>query len=173
MVSLRQAFRGGTERTDPGWVDIIVPISNVESDSRLLQVVEKFAVRPRVIVTLLYVVEVAQSMPLDAELPTDISHGEDVLRDAQEHILNHVAGKKTTVKTELLQARSAGAAIVDEAIDRDANVIILGANVQRKHGELTLGDTVDHVLKRAHCEVLLIREAMPEWLMPSMEPDIE
>lgn len=157
----------------PGWVEIIVPVNDVESDARLLQVVERFAARPNVFVTLVYVVEVAQSMPLDAELPIEVAHGEDVLREAQEHILKHVVGKKVTVNTELLQARSAGAAIVDEAIDRQAGVIIMGASVQRKLGELTLGNTVDYVLKRAHCEVMLIREAMPDWLLPSMEPDLE
>jgi len=173
LVSLRQAFRSGTDPSDPGWVEIIVPVSDAESEARLLQVVERFAMRNKVIMTLVYVVEVAQSMPLDAELPSEVAHGEDVLREAQDHILKHTSGKKLTVNTELLQARSAGAAIVDEAIDRDAGVIIMSATVQRKHGELTLGETVDHVLKRAHCEVLLIREAMPEWLLPSMEPDLE
>jgi len=173
LVSLRQAFRGGVDQTEPGWMEIIVPVTDAESESRLLQIVERIAVRPKVIVTLVYVVEVAQSMPLDAELPSEVTHGENVLREAQDHILKHVAGKKVTVNTELLQARSAGAAIVDEAIDRDAGVIIMSASIQRKHGEMTLGETVDHVLKRAHCEVLLIREEMPEWLLPSMEPDLE
>lgn len=173
MVSLRQAFRGGTEQNEPGWKEVIVPVTDVESDTRLLQVVERIAIHPHIIVTFVYVVEVAQSMPLDAELPGEVLHGEAVLRDAREHILKHVAGKKVTVNTELLQARSAGAAIVDEAIDRDAGVIIMSASVQRKHGEITLGETVDHVLKRAHCEVVLIREEMPEWLLPSMEPDLE
>lgn len=154
-------------------MEIIVPVTDVESDARLLSIVERIAARPKTTVTLVYVVEVAQSMPLDAELPAEVDHGEEVLREARDHILNHIAGKRVTVNTELLQARSAGAAIVDEAIDRHAGVIIMSATIQRKHGELTLGETVDHVLKRAHCEVLLIREEMPGWLLPAMEPDLE
>lgn len=172
LVTLRKAFRGARPSSEPGWAQIIVPITDVEADDRLLQVVERIALRKQVAITIVYVVEVAQSMPLDAELPMEISHGEHVLREAQEHIASHVPGKQCSINTELLQARSAGAAIVDEAIDRDAGAIILSAHIQRKHGHMTLGDTVDYVLKRAHCEVLLIREKMPDWLIPSMEPDV-
>lgn len=150
-----------------------MPVSDAEAENRLLQVVERIALRPDVAVTLVYVVEVPQSMPLDAELPAEVTHGGDVLREAQEHMLSHASGKKIVINTELLQARSAGAAIVDEAIDQDASAIIMSGHIQRRHGQLTLGHTVDHVLKRAHCEVLLIREEMPEWLLPAMEPDIE
>lgn len=173
MVSLRQAFRGAQDHPDPGWVRAIVPVTDLESDDRLLQIVERMALRQKGEITLVYVVEVMQSMPLDAELPTEVSRGEQVLREAQRHIDRQAELKRCTVTTELLQARSAGAAIVDEAIDRHANVIMLSASLQRKHGKLTIGDTVDYVLKNAPCEVLLIRNEMPSWLMKSIEMDLE
>ena len=56
------------------------------------------------------------------------------------------------------QARSVnGPAIVDEAIDRSADGIVMTASVHRKHGRATLGETITHVLLNAPCEVVVIR----------------
>jgi nucleotide-binding universal stress UspA family protein len=150
-----------------------VPVTDLDADTRLLQIVERIALRQKAEITLVYVVEVMQSMPLDAELPTEVSQGEQVLREAEEHVSRHAEVKRSIVSTELLQARSAGAAIVDEAIDRNANVILMSARLQRKRGQLTIGDTVDYVLKNAPCEVLLIRQEMPDWLLKTMELGLE
>lgn len=173
MVSLRQAFRGTQDQPDTGWARAIVPVTDLELDIRLLQIVERIALRQKIEITLVYVVEVMQSMALDAELPSEVTRGEQVLRSAQEHLTRHLEGKRSVISTELLQARSAGAAIVDEAIDRSASVILLSAKLQRKHGQLTIGETVDYVLKNAHCEVLVVRHEMPDWLIKSMELDLE
>jgi nucleotide-binding universal stress UspA family protein len=109
------------------------------------------------------VVEVDQAMPLDAELPSEIVRGERVLHEAELFTSACIQGKQGVVNTELLQARAAGAAIVDEAIDRDADVIMLSALLRRKHGRFKIGDTVDYVLKNAPCEVVVIRLAQDEW----------
>lgn len=169
MVSFRQAFRPQTPEVPQRSFKVIVPVSGGESDARLLQIVEKIAQRQNANITIVYVVEVAQSMPLDAELPQEIERGEQVLRDAERMASKCVEGRKGSIRTELLQARSAGAAIVDEAIDRDADAIMLSATLRRKHGRTTLGDTVDYVLKNAPCEVIVIRHALPEWLAEHLE----
>jgi nucleotide-binding universal stress UspA family protein len=143
---------------------MIVPVSGGPGDERLLETVSKLAVKQNVSVTLVFVVEVDQAMPLDAELPVEIDRGERVLREAEALATRAcVHGRTGAVHTELLQARSAGAAIVDEAIDRNADTIMLAGRLRRKHGRITLGETVDYVLKNAPCEVTLIRLAQPNW----------
>jgi nucleotide-binding universal stress UspA family protein len=142
---------------------MIVPVSGGPGDKRLLDVVAKIANKQNVAITIVFVVEVQQSMPLDAELPSEIVRGEQVLRDAEAFAGTCVQGRQGTVTTELLQARSAGAAIVDEAIDRDADVIMLAASLRRKHGRITTGETIDYVMKNAPCEVVVIRLAQPDW----------
>jgi nucleotide-binding universal stress UspA family protein len=170
LVSLRQAFRPvPADRTVPDSRRILVPVSGSDSDARLLKFVEKIARRQNSIITLIYVVEVQQSMPLDAELPLEIERGEQVLHDAEKIGMTCVDGRAANLSTELLQARSAGAAIVDEAIDRNADVIIMGTTVKRKFGRPTIGETVDYVLKNAPCEVLVVRPAMPDWLADAVE----
>jgi nucleotide-binding universal stress UspA family protein len=173
LVSFRQAFRAHPDPETAEQACIIVPVGGNDSDERLLKVVERIARRQNANVTLIYVVEVAQSMPLDAELPVQCEVGEQVLRHAQDEVARHLENKASTVNTEILQARSAGAAIVDEAIVREADAIIMSASIQRRHGKLTTGETTEYVLRNAPCEVIVIRQAMPESLLQSLEVEIE
>jgi len=138
---------------------MVVPVDGGIGDDRVLTAVRLLADRRPVTVTLVYVVEVLQSMPLDAELPAEVARGEAVLRAAE--AATRAAGCKTiTAVPELLQARSSGAAIVDEAIDRDADVIVMAAHTRRALGHQTVGDTVGYVLKNAPCEVVVVRSPL-------------
>ena len=146
----------------PGEVKrLLVPVKGSDGDARILDVLGRFSTGQAVSVTLVHVVEVQQSMPLDAELPTEIEHGERVLRDAEAVATANVgaAGRYHRVATELLQARSAGAAIVDEAIERASDAIVMAARIRKRHGKTTVGETVDYVLKNAPCEVIVVRLA--------------
>ena len=58
----------------------------------------------------------------------------------------------------MLQAREVGPAIVDEAIERGADMVIIGINYKTKFGGFSLGSTVPYVLKNAPCWVLICRE---------------
>lgn len=173
MVSFRQAFRGHAPSEPSESLRIIVPVSGNESDERLLKIVERVARRQDAEVALIYVVEVMQSMPLDAELPSEVTRGEEVLKHAREEVSRHLESKTSTVHTEILQARSAGAAIVDEAIVREADFIMMSTSLQRRHGKVTTGETTDYVLRNAPCEVMIIRQAMPDWLLESLEVELE
>ena len=99
--------------------------------------------------------------------------GETIPLIRREHVAGFVDSRKNVIRTELLQARATGHAIVDEAIDQNADVIILGAKLQRRHGRLTVGETIDHVLHHAPCEVVVLRNKMPDWLIDALEIDYE
>ncbi|MEX2425419.1 MAG: universal stress protein, partial [Thermomicrobiaceae bacterium] len=77
--------------------------------------------------TLVYVVEVPQRMALDADLPCEIEDGESVLRSAKKLADSIRDVKWRKISTELLQARMAASAIVDESIERGADAIILAS----------------------------------------------
>ncbi len=152
---------------EPQYGRFVVPVTGVPADAQALEVVRRLANNQPVILTLLHVVEVAQSMPLDAELPDEIFHGETALRDAETTARTSLSGKGTQILTELLQARSVGAAVVDEAIERNADAIVMIATIGRKHGRPTLGETVNYILLNAPCDVVVAR------LAPADEPDGE
>lgn len=111
-------------------------------------------------VTLVYVVEVKQSLPLDADMPEAVAVGESALVRAEEYSRNKAEFRLQRVTPELLQARSAGPAIVDEAIERDVDVIVMASSNRQEFGRITVGDTVPYILKNAPCEVLLERAGL-------------
>ena len=136
----------------------VVPVDGGSGDERVLSIVHQLADHQPISLTIIYVVEVVQSIALDAELPEDIARGESVLR-AAEMAARSLGAKGDSVVAELLQARAAGAAIVDEAVERGADTIVMAARNRRLHGRTTVGETVDYVMKNAPCEVLVIRLA--------------
>jgi len=144
-------------------LNVVVPLSGGTDDERVIDLLGHLADGSDSRITLIYVVEVMQSMSLDAELPTEVSRGEAILSRAERLAAGDRPNRPrfSRVATEILQARAAGAAIVDEAIDRHADAIVLAAVVRKVHGRMTLGDTVDYVLRHAPCEVILVREPLP------------
>lgn len=141
---------------------LLLPVNGTPGDLRALSLIGNLARQHPVAVTLIYVVEVQQSMPLDAELPDQIDQGENVLQRAEDIARRQLDHKLSNVSTELLQARSAGAAVVDEAIERNADAIVMAASLRRKFGRPTMGEAVGYVLKNAPCEVILIRQSLDE-----------
>ena len=136
---------------------LVVPVAGSEMDDRVLGMLPNLLNSEGGTITFLFVVEVPQAMPLDAELPTDIDVGERALRHAENAARQALPSRNTTIVTELLQARAVGPAIVDEAIRRDAEAIVMTATIHRRHGRPTLGETTEHVRLNAPCEVVVIR----------------
>lgn len=136
---------------------LVVPVSGSPTDARVLDILPSLLNKDGGIVTFLYVVEVPQAMPLDAELPFEIDEGERTLQFAERTASRLLPSRTSQVVTELLQARAAGPAIIDEAITRDADAIVMTAAIHRRHGRPTLGETTDHVLLNAPCEVVVFR----------------
>jgi nucleotide-binding universal stress UspA family protein len=70
---------------------------------------------------------------------------------------------KVPMTTVLLQAREVGPALVDEAAQRDADLIIVGLPYRRRlGGDFDQGKTIPYVLATAPMSVWVIREPQPE-----------
>lgn len=103
-----------------------------------------------------YAIQVKRSLPLDAEIESEIQKAEEVLRKSEE-----VAdGQDYEVETNLLQTREAGPAIVDEAMEHSADLILMGMGYRKRFGRFDTGDAVSYVLKNAPCRVLLLRQPL-------------
>ncbi|HEY8602637.1 MAG TPA: universal stress protein [Thermomicrobiales bacterium] len=135
---------------------ILVPISGAVVDERALDIAILMARRYHSVVTAIHVVEVPQQLPLEAEMGAEVERGDRILRAATEIAAQY----GYELEVELLQARAAGPAIVDEALGRGARLIVMGAIIRRRAGEVTPGrTTVPYVLKNAPCEVVICRRA--------------
>jgi nucleotide-binding universal stress UspA family protein len=105
-----------------------------------------------------HVVEVTRSLPLSAPVEQEVDRGEQIL-DAAERIASEY---ELSIETEMVQARDTGPAIVGEADEWHADVIVMGLPYKRRFGEFNLGKTAPYVLKNAPCRVILFREKLED-----------
>ena len=132
--------------------NILVPINGDKAGEEAFRLACDLSKENKAKVRVLYVIEVGQELPLDAEV--DAALGEAVLS----RIEALAAEVKCNVQAEYLQARHAGPAIVQEALERESGLIIMGIPYKRRLGSFTLGNTASHILKHASCPVIMARE---------------
>jgi nucleotide-binding universal stress UspA family protein len=101
-----------------------------------------------------HIIEVNRSLPLGAVMDDVVQRGEQIL-DEVEKVASSL---QLVVETELVQARDTGPALVDEAVEWGADLIVMGLPYKKRFGEFNLGKTVPYVLKNAACRVMLFRE---------------
>jgi nucleotide-binding universal stress UspA family protein len=102
-----------------------------------------------------YVVVVDRRMPLDVDLPEQAEQGEHCLAEAERLARRY----KLSAQGEILQARDAGHAIVDEALELSADAIVIGVPRSGREGmALNLGKTSEYILRHAPCEVVVVRD---------------
>jgi len=133
--------------------EILVPVDGSQASLDALALACTLVKRNKGRVYAVYVIEVARTMPLDADLTPEAGRGEEVLSKAEEL----ADSLDFEVTGEILQARDAGHAIVDEAIERGVDGIIVGIDYERPLGEFQMDDTAQYVLKNAPCEVVICR----------------
>ena len=133
---------------------ILVPVTGTEVDDEALRLACRLAKKNKAKIWAVYVITVKRSLPLDAEIESEIKKAEDIL-DHAERVAEEADYK---VETDILQAREAGPAIVDEAVEREADLILLGVTYKRRFGQFTLGDVMPYVLKNAPCRVILYHQ---------------
>jgi len=134
---------------------ILVPVNGNPTDDEMIALACQLARPSRAHVHAIHVIEVKRSLPLDADLAPEAARGEEVL-DRAERIAEQW---DLEIESELLQARDVGTAIVDEAIAREVDLILLGITYKKRFGEFALGKTAPYVLKNAPCRVWVCRQA--------------
>jgi nucleotide-binding universal stress UspA family protein len=135
---------------------ILVPLKGNSSDEEVIRQAAQIAKRNRATIYAVNVVVVKQELALETELPEEVALGEKVLEDAS-RITQEIG---VEIETGILQARSAGVAIVEEAIVRSAALIMMAVTYRNRKGEFNMGRTVPYVLKNAPCRVWLFREEL-------------
>lgn len=137
---------------------LLVSVSGGEADEEVIRLACTLAKKRKAKVYVVHVIEVQRSLPLDAEMEPEIERGEKVLAHAQ----TIADTLDCEVETDLLQAREAGPAVVDEAVERGVELIIMGMEYKKRFGEFDLGSAVPYVLRNAPCRVLVWREAIEQ-----------
>jgi nucleotide-binding universal stress UspA family protein len=136
---------------------IIVPVTGTTADDEVVKLACQLAKKNKAKIWTVYVLTVKRTLPLDVEIKPDVQKAEEVL----DHIATVAEDEGYEVETDLLQAREAGPTIVDEAVEREADLILMGVVNKRIFGQFSLGNVVPYVLQNAPCQVILYHQYTP------------
>jgi nucleotide-binding universal stress UspA family protein len=147
------------EKPVPVFRRAVVALSGGIMDERILSLILGLAKPTHAEVIAVHVVEIDWTKPLDADITgssEEVQRVLDIAETQAEHA-GHV------IDPVLVQARDVGAALVDEAAERDADLLVLGLPYRTRFGgDFAIGRTIPYVLKNAPCAVWVAREPMPE-----------
>lgn len=148
-----------SERSTPVFKRAVIALAGGTRDERIIRLVSELA-RPHAAEMVgVHVVEIGWSMPLDADIASRSEEVQQVLDRAE------IVAEQARMRLEpvLLQARDVGPALVDEAAERDADLLVLGLAYRKRFGgDFALGRTIPYVLQHAPCAVWVVREPIPE-----------
>jgi nucleotide-binding universal stress UspA family protein len=136
---------------------ILVPVTGTQADDEAIRLACRLTKKNKDKIWAIYVLTVKRSLPLDAEIEPDVKKAEEVL----DHIANVAENEGYEVETDLLQSREAGPTIVDEAVEREPDLILMGVVYKRRFGQFSLGSVVPYVLQNSPCEVILYHQYTP------------
>ena len=138
--------------------DVLVPVNGTPISLEALSLACSIVRRAKGKVYAVSVIEVGRALALDAEMGPEARAAEGILQRAED-----IAGDlDCKVEGEILQARDAGHAIVDEAIERRVDAIVMGVAYEMPFGEFELGTTARYVIDHAPCQVIIVRAAVQE-----------
>jgi nucleotide-binding universal stress UspA family protein len=137
----------------------VLALSGGPSDRRIVHLAAAIARPSKAELVAVHVVEIDWTLPIDADVASGSEEAQRVLDVAE--TAAETAG--TRIEPVLLQARDVGAALVDEAAERGADLLVLGIAYRRRFGgDFAIGRTIPYVLKNAPCVVWIVREPMAE-----------
>jgi nucleotide-binding universal stress UspA family protein len=147
------------EAQSPVFRTAVIALNGGPTDARVVRLVTDVARSNKAELVAVHVVEIDWTLPLDADIAGSSEEAQRVL-DIAEAVAEE---GKQRLEPVLLQARDVGAALVDEAVEREADLLVLGLPYRRRFGgDFAIGRTIPYVLKNAPCAVWIVREPITE-----------
>jgi nucleotide-binding universal stress UspA family protein len=137
----------------------VLALNGGASDARIVRLLASMATKTKIELIAVHVVEIDWTLPLDADIAGRSEEAQRVLDSAEEI----AEAFKVKLEPVLLQARDVAAAIVDEATERGADLLVVGLPYRKRFGgEFAIGRTIPYILQNAPCSVWVVREPMNE-----------
>jgi nucleotide-binding universal stress UspA family protein len=133
---------------------ILVPVAGTEVDTETVKLACQLAKKDKGKVWGVFVVAIKRALPLDAEIDSEIKKAEEIL----DKVESAAEEEDYEVETDVLQAREVGPAIVDEAVERGVDLIMMGISYKKRFGQFSMGNVVPYVLKNSPCPVILYQQ---------------
>ena len=132
---------------------VLVPMKLGDIGEEMVATAVALAKERHATVEAIFVVRVPREFPLAGPLPPDVAERARLSLDEARALGED---NDVTVETDTVRARSIGHAIVDEASARNADLIVLGSAPRWRRQSRFFSPTVDHVLRHAPCQVLVV-----------------
>jgi APA family basic amino acid/polyamine antiporter len=144
---------------ESAFTSILVPMKLGAIGEEMVATAVKLAQDRRALVEAVYVIRV----PLDRPLESDLTDQEEAAAASLAEARMLGADHGVDVRVETIRARSIGDAIVGQAERRGNDLIVLGSAPRWRRQSRFFSPTVEFVLRKASCEVLVV--AFPEGVM--------
>jgi basic amino acid/polyamine antiporter, APA family len=131
---------------------ILVPMKLGPIGEEVLATAIKLAEEEGAALSALHVIKVPLDQPLEAELIEEEERAAASLVEAKQLAEEH----GVDVEAKVVRARSLGSAIVEEARAEGADLILMGSAPRWRRQSRFFSPTVDYVLRRAPCEVMVV-----------------
>jgi nucleotide-binding universal stress UspA family protein len=143
----------------PAFRRALLALNGGPSDRAIVRLAAEYARSTKAELIAVHVVEIDWTLPLDADIAGRSEEVQQILDAAEASAETY----KIKLDPVLLQARDVGAAIVDEATEREADLLVLGLPYRTRFGgDFAIGRTIPYVLKNAPCAVWVVRQPMNE-----------
>jgi nucleotide-binding universal stress UspA family protein len=131
---------------------ILVPVKIGPIGEEMLATAIKLAEERGGTIHALHAIRVPLELPLEAELIDQEERASASLIDAKLLAAEH----GVQIQGEVVRTRAIGEAIVERAREIGADLIVLGSSARWRRQSRFFSPTVDYVLRRAPCEVMVI-----------------
>lgn len=138
--------------------NILVPVTDSLHSERAFRWACQVARSGKARLHALHVIEVPLSLSLEAEITADVDRAETLL-SKYEGIAHEE--KYRGLDAGCLRARQAGAAIVQEAQVKQAEIIVIGIPYNHSMGQCNMGVAASYIFQHALCQVMLWRDTAP------------
>lgn len=133
---------------------ILVPLVGTEADEPALRLAAMLLGKGGGEVFLLHVIEVPFERNLDAEDDKAVAFADEVIHRAE----TFFGDLEITARSGVVQARSAGPAIVDDAVEQHADLLVMGLRYKKRFGgQWDAGRTVPYVMRNSTAPVWCLR----------------
>ncbi len=151
--------------TEAQYSSILVPLKLGPIGEEMVATAVKLAQESGASVWALHVIRVPMERVLEDELADEEENAAAALAEAQLLGADH----GVEVKGKTVRARSIGAAIVEQAKELGVDLIVVGSAPKWRRQSRFFSPTVEYVLKKAPCEVLVV--AFPQGVLEEDEEE--
>ncbi|MFA6001101.1 MAG: universal stress protein [Thermoleophilia bacterium] len=141
-----------TKYPDVEYNNILVPMVGSRISSEAMVMACQLAAEEKSAIQALVVIEVPMNLPLESILPEEQKVAQGLLDEAKELAEEYAV----PLYPKIVAGRIAGRTIVEEAIASKSQIVMIGAERKRRTGERFFGGTVEYVLRKAPCKVLIV-----------------